>query len=286
MASSFALYAACALAAAGAVSLVRPLRFLGIRNRWWGALVGATGYIAASVILGWPARTIAVERPPSSMDAFAPEYQFGEVHEIPVRASAEQVYAALMSVSVDEVPFFRELAWIRRGGNEGPESILNPPDRVPLVAVAARTSFVVVSDRPGAEHVMGTVVIAPAGVRLALGSTPESFTALTQPGFAKATIGFYIEPMKVGWCRLRTETRVSATDDVSRATFARYWRIIAPGSAFLRRMWLRAVKVRAETLATAPPVGRADWEWIDRLARERRPQQQRPEDVSPVRLRR
>ena len=92
----------------------------------------------------------------------------------------------------------------------------------------------------------------PPGVRLALGSSPDSFKTLTQPGFAKATIGFRIEPRPNGWSQLITETRVDATDYVSRATFARYWRVIAPGSAFVRLMWLRAIKVRAESYASAP----------------------------------
>jgi hypothetical protein len=39
---------------------------------------------------------------------------------------------------------------------------------------------------------------------------------------------------------------VHATDDSARRKFARYWRVIYPGSALIRRMWLRAIKLRAE----------------------------------------
>jgi hypothetical protein len=39
---------------------------------------------------------------------------------------------------------------------------------------------------------------------------------------------------------------VHATDPVSRDVFARYWKVIAPGSLLTRQMWLRAIKVRAE----------------------------------------
>jgi hypothetical protein len=49
-----------------------------------------------------------------------------------------------------------------------------------------------------------------------------------------------------GWTRLTTETRVYATDASSRRRFAGYWRVIYPGSALIRRMWLRAVRERAE----------------------------------------
>ena len=253
MTASLLLYAACTVCAAGVVSMFAPVRVFGIRSRTVGTALAAAGLVAVMFTLSWPASETVVPARRTALDEFAPAYQFSEQHSIPVRASALQVYDAIMTVSADEIPGFRLLAWMRRGGTTGPESILNPPDGVPLVRVATRTSFVTLAARPGREFVMGTVVIAPLGVRLAIDSSPKSFKTLTQPGFAKATLGFHIEPGRDGWCVLRTETRVTATDYVSRATFARYWRVIATGSAFVRVMWLRAIKVRAETVAGAPP---------------------------------
>jgi hypothetical protein len=155
----------------------------------------------------------------------------------------------MLDVTAADVPMYRTLVWIRRGGGSGPESVLNPPDHEPLLRVAIRTSFLRLADEPGREFVMGAIVIAPEGVRLASASTPASFKALKQPGFAKAAMNFAIEPLSPGWSTLRTETRVYATDPVSRDVFARYWRVIAPGSALIRLMWLRAIKVRAEATA-------------------------------------
>jgi hypothetical protein len=43
---------------------------------------------------------------------------------------------------------------------------------------------------------------------------------------------------------LTTETRIYATDAPTRRAFARYWRVIYPGSSLIRRMWLRAVAKR------------------------------------------
>lgn len=253
MAAVLLLYAACLVCAAGAVSLVVPLRAIGIRSRRVGFLLAAAGMVVVMFTLSWPAwETVAPGRT-TALDEFAPAYQFSEQHSIPVRASAIQVYDAIVTVSADEIPGFRLLAWMRRGGTTGPESILNPPDGVPLVRVATRTSFVTLAARPGHEFVMGTVVMAPLGVRLAIASSPESFKTLTQPGFAKSTMGFRIEPRGDGLCVLRTETRVVATDYVSRATFARYWRVTAVGRALVGVTWLRAIKVRAETVAGAPP---------------------------------
>lgn len=50
-----------------------------------------------------------------------------------------------------------------------------------------------------------------------------------------------------GHTELTTETRVLTTDPVARRQFGRYWRVIRPGSAMIRRSWLGAAKRRAET---------------------------------------
>jgi hypothetical protein len=51
-----------------------------------------------------------------------------------------------------------------------------------------------------------------------------------------------------------TETRVFATSPAARRRFAAYWRVIYPGSAIIRRSWLRAIRHRAlATLASPKP---------------------------------
>jgi hypothetical protein len=41
--------------------------------------------------------------------------------------------------------------------------------------------------------------------------------------------------------RLTTETRVAALDERSRRAFLRYWRIVGPCSAVIRRRWLAGI---------------------------------------------
>ena len=43
-----------------------------------------------------------------------------------------------------------------------------------------------------------------------------------------------------------TETRIATTDERARRRFARYWRLVHPGSALIRIDWLRAIRRRAE----------------------------------------
>ena len=90
-----------------------------------------------------------------------------------------------------------------------------------------------------------------AALVFALGAV-LTLVAITQPGFAKVTMNFLIQPRGERACVLRTETRVLATDPSSRAMFTHYWRMIAPGSALIRKMWLRAIKVRAEAPVRSP----------------------------------
>ncbi len=44
---------------------------------------------------------------------------------------------------------------------------------------------------------------------------------------------------------MTTETRVFANSDDARRRFAPYWRVIYPGSAIIRHMWLSAIARRA-----------------------------------------
>jgi hypothetical protein len=52
--------------------------------------------------------------------------------------------------------------------------------------------------------------------------------------------------MENGQTLLSTETRIRGNDKRSRRVFGCYWRIIYPGSAIIRRVWLDAIAARAE----------------------------------------
>jgi hypothetical protein len=118
------------------------------------------------------------------------------------------------------------------------------PDRLPLLDVATRTSFITLADGPP-EIVVGRVVISPAHVSRP--TTAEELACLeSRNGYALATMNIKVMPRSDGGCDLSTETRVYATDERSRRRFSAYWRLIHLGSAFRRVMWLRAIKRRAK----------------------------------------
>jgi hypothetical protein len=241
------LYLGLITASIGAVSVLVPLAFLGIRRRLTGLVLMATGAAVVVVAMILPARETRIATPLTRLDHFMPRYQFSEFHRARIEAPRERAYRAIRSVTADEIRLFRMLTGIRRMGRPGPESILNAPEKMPILEVATRTSFLELADEPAREIVVGTLVAAPRGWRPPAQPTPEGFRALRAPGFALATMNFRIEDAGPGACTVTTETRVYATDTPTRRRFAGYWRVIYPGSAVIRRMWLDAVKRRAES---------------------------------------
>ena len=247
------LYLGLVVSFAGVVCLVKPLTLLGLSRRAHGAILVAAGLLVSIVALVSPAPRYHVETPRTALDGFAPDYQFHEVHRVRVQASRERVLQAIRAVRADEIALFRALTWLRRFGRPGPQNILNPGDREPILAVATRTGFLLLAEDPEREIVVGTVVVGPpGGTRREAQASPEVFRALQAPGWAKAVMNFQVEDASGGSCVVTTETRVHATSASARRRFAVYWRVIYPGSSIIRAMWLRAIRKRAETAGYSP----------------------------------
>ena len=85
--------------------------------------------------------------------------------------------------------------------------------------------------------------------------------AFDDPDYVKIVWSLRAERLGDNESMFRTETRAVATDDVARMTFRRYWALVSPGVALIRRMSLRPLKAEAERRArtsakptsTAPP---------------------------------
>lgn len=228
----------------GFVSVCKPLRFLGIKIRRTGLILILLGVSSIALGMNLPVRETRVAAPRTRLDEFAPAYQFHEWHTTTVNAPPERVYAAVKNVEPDEILAYRALTWIRRFGRSGKPSILNPTAHQPLVQTALRTGFLQLADDPGKEFVFGF-----AGSPMLVSKvTPENFKVLHGPFLAKVTMNFRIDPIDATHCILTTETRIYGSDGDAQRFFAPYWRVIYPGSAFMRRMWLRAIRQRAERL--------------------------------------
>jgi hypothetical protein len=181
--------------------------------------------------------------PAKWLDRLLPEWDVHEVHSTRIGAQPMTIHRALSELTSNEIWLLRALMTVRSLGARGPDGSR------PLLETAQEGGFAILALEPGREVVLGVIgrfwqlrqrSIQPI-------RSPADFTSFAEPGFARAAMNFLVEPLDGGReCRVTTETRVSATDAGARRAFRAYWTLVHPGSAFIRRMWLRALKRRAE----------------------------------------
>jgi hypothetical protein len=192
------------------------------------------------------------------LDEFLPEYDANEVHSVRIAASPEHVLAAARALTARDVPLVIGLMAVRRlparlarlarrppgRADRSPAGAGRPPSDAPLIEGFTRAGFLVLAERRD-ELVFGVVGrfwTLDGGIeRINVGD----FVTFAEPGFAKAVFNFHARAV-AGGTLLTTETRIKGTDARARRSFRRYWRVVMPGSALIRRAWLRAIRKRAE----------------------------------------
>src|ERR1035441_7348893 len=192
------LYLALFGAAAGAVSLLIPLRFLSIRTRKRGLIVLSLGLLAFTAGVYLPITETPVETPRARLDEFAPVYQFSEFHSILVSAPKERVDAAIRAVRPEEIPFFKTLTWIRTLGKS------MAPEGRPILASFTAGAFVVLAEDPGREIVIGRGGNAMGGKLWAA----EEFRAFHPAPLVKIVMSFRIQEVDATHRVLTTETQI------------------------------------------------------------------------------
>jgi hypothetical protein len=176
------------------------------------------------------------------LDDFLPRYDFNEVHSVATSASPAAVMDAIRALTPGDVPVFVALMAIR-----SLPALLRRrrlPLRGPLLEGFRKSGFVTLHEAPD-ELVLGGVgrFWKPTGGLRRIDAA--KFGGFAEPGFAKTAFNFEITRSGERTL-LRTETRIATTDERSRRSFARYWRVVHPGSALIRLAWLRAIRKRAE----------------------------------------
>ena len=172
------------------------------------------------------------------IDRFLPEYDAREYHEAVVEAEPDRTYAALWQADFGRSRIVRFLFAVR-----------GLPWRARLgLDDLTRIGFVILGEEPGREIVFGLTgrFWRVAGDLHPVG--PEDFLSYSAPGVARAAWSFTVERAPQGGTNLSTETRVSTNDPVTRRAFRRYWRLIGPFSALIRRRILRVIQETAENV--------------------------------------
>jgi hypothetical protein len=211
--------------------------------------------LAAAAVWFWPPpgpQTAAME---TALDQAMPVYHHREIHEIQACGDPGAIDRALREVRAAEIQGFLFLIQLRQLRGRPHQDAAS----LPLLEVMRRANFVALADQPGQEIVYATAgpfwtlrgargaqyVEIRKQLRAAEGS-PARFAAFEVEGAAKAAINFRLVHAVGEECpRLITETRVWCGDPAGLRSFTRYWRVIQPGSALLRRNWLAAVVRRA-----------------------------------------
>lgn len=164
-----------------------------------------------------------------------PEYEFSERHATEVAAPAHAVEAAILELDLGSSPLARVLFALRC-----------MPARTLRLEGLEQVGFCRLAYAPGQEVVLGLIgkfwTLRGGLLRI----TPQDFEDFDRPGYAKAAWNFRLTPRNATHTRLETETRVHCTDAVSRARFARYWKVVRPFSGLIRREALRLVRRSAE----------------------------------------
>lgn len=211
-----------------------------------GALVGAAalagvGYVAANwARYGRADRTV---QPDPLLDRFIPKFDVREYHKVAIEAPAAMTYEAARDMDLYDSrlvrAIFRGRAMLMRSA---------PVARQPqsLLQETLALGWGVLAEEPGREIVVGAVTRPwEANVRFET-VPPEEFAAFAESGYVKIAWTLVAEPLGEGTSEFRTETRVATTDAAARARFRRYWAVMAPGIALIRRQSLGLVRREAE----------------------------------------
>jgi len=184
---------------------------------------------------------------PMLLDRFLPDYEISEFHSLRIDAPPDAVMRAARGLRPRELPLSVALmalrmvpALVRR---RGPGLSLERP----VIDQFVSAGFVLLAEEAD-ELVVGGVGrfwSADGGVRRV---ARREFADFDEPGFAKSAFNLRVTH-SAGRTVLSTETRIKGTDEAARRGFRRYWRLVSPGSAAIRREWLRAIRRRAERSA-------------------------------------
>ncbi len=167
------------------------------------------------------------------IDHFLPEWDANEVHAVVLDATPERALAAALAAPAAPNAIVRLLLHFRglpRGGTI--EELLLGMGFEPLA-------------REPEEVVFGA-----AGKPWQRGGGIGPFTPAS-PGTVRIVANFRIEVVPGSGTRLSTETRIGGVDEQARRAFRRYWRVVGPLSALIRRRWLAGVRASLSTQASS-----------------------------------
>ena len=180
------------------------------------------------------------------IDEWMPSFDESEFHSREVAAPPPVVESAVRVLDPGDL----RLTGLLMGIRTLPATLTGrrrPARSGPLLDGVLSMGFVLLGERPGEQVLLGVAgrPWRPRGDGLDSLAGPDAFRTYSRPGSIRAVWDFVLAPTADGTF-LSTETRIAGTDPAGTRTFRRYWRLVMPGSALIRRDMLRATAVRAE----------------------------------------
>jgi hypothetical protein len=243
--ASYAAWAGIFASLAGLVCLARPIPSIGIGTRARAVVLLGSCALVTVLAVAWPAPVRVAGGPHRRLDDFLPAYQFTEYHEGIVEAPKEHVLEAVRRVSLADMPaavFLMRLRALADGQLDG-----RAPDPQPILDMmdTPGSGFLVLDVSDPSELVYGMVGRPWVNELPPAIATPEQFLAFDEPGHIRVAFDIRVRDEGEGVFRISTETRTLGNDEGAQRLFARYWRLIYPGSAIIRQVWLDAIIARA-----------------------------------------
>ncbi len=185
------------------------------------------------------------------IDAFIPAPDIDERHEATVRAPVNVVFDVAERFDLMSIPLVRWIFTTRARvlRAEAPHFVGSKG----LIADMRDLGWGVLSHTPGREWVMGAVTKPWEADVVFKAIEPERFARFDTPGFVKIAWTIEAEPLDGGArSRVRTRTRVVATDAESRHRFQRYWRTFGVGIVLIRKLTVAEIRRQAERRYRGP----------------------------------
>lgn len=184
--------------------------------------------------------------------SLVPEPDLVEIDHMDVASTPQRTWELARHTNLARTPLMRALFFVRTL----PSRIRGRETETATMTI----DDIVASDRPGFRLLSESdreVVVGAIGKVWELDipfvdvRDAETFADFDQPGYAKVAWALRVKPRGDDNARVEFELRVSTTDDASRDRFRRYFRIIGPGSHFIRRQVLGSL---AQELGTPESV--------------------------------
>jgi hypothetical protein len=215
-----------------------------------GAALAALGYAAfagsAYSQYGHAGRARGKDEQDPALDRYMPLYDIVERHQIKVAAPAAVTFGVARDLDLSNSCLVQAIFRGRElmmHGTPPPKGVAEPPG---IVASALRIGWGVLTDEADHEIVLGAVTKPWEPNPVFRDLLPGEFIAFVEPGFVKIAFTLRADPLPDGTSIFRTETRALATDVDARAKFRRYWALVSPGVALIRRAMLDPIRREAE----------------------------------------